>query len=373
MSTKHLAVAIAAIAAVVACVPQAGAQSNRPVLVRPPSNCTPVGNIQAIIDDSGSNRQNDPDGLRRNATLLFIGKPRNKAKTLGAVEFGTEALRLFEPLQIGEEGGPNRNRMETEINTKVVDDGSPGFAAPSGGGTDYNAAFDLATRENPNAQARIFLTDGEHNEGPYNLGHRQAPARTFVVGLSIGAPSAPYGDPAADTPEQRLQRIADETGGRYFPAVTSATLQETVNAIDAEVNCGAPPVSFTETLFRPGQFSPLRRIRTITSARLFDLVVHWTQAANRFDLIRLLALDSRNRPVAGDRRLFVNRRGRLRTTRRRGYRPLPRLRIERSEGTTYEALSVVKPRRAVQLQYRVQAATLGGGSDQVTSQASARR
>lgn len=365
MTRNQLAVAAAAVATIVAaCLPQAAAAQ----IARPPANCTPIGNVQAIIDDSGSNTDTDPTGLRRNAMLLLINKSRNADKTLGAVEFGTEALRLFSPLPIG----PNRSAMEGAINSQVIDDGSPGFSAPSGGGTDYNAAFRLATEENRNAQARIFLTDGGHNEGPYELGHRVALARTFVIGLSIGAPTAPYGpDPAADTNEQRLQRIADETGGRYFP-VTATTLQETMNEIDADLNCGAPPIKFNESLFRTGQLSPPRVVRTITTAKRFDLVVNWTQSSNRFDLTRLVARNSRGRAVAADRRLYVDKRGRLFTVRRRGRKLLPRLSITRTEGPTFESLSVVKPLRATRLEYRVKATSLFS-TDQVVSQASARR
>ena len=35
-----------------------------------------------------------------------------------------------------------------------------------GGSTDYNAAFDASSSEQPGATARIFLTDGGHNVGP---------------------------------------------------------------------------------------------------------------------------------------------------------------------------------------------------------------
>ncbi|MDQ4125959.1 MAG: VWA domain-containing protein [Actinomycetota bacterium] len=363
MSRVHLALPASVVAAAVAgWVPQAGAQ-----VMRPPVSCTPIGNIQAIIDDSGSNTDTDPTGLRRNAMLSLIGAPRNADKTLGAVEFGTEATRLFAPLPIE----PNASMMQDQIVSRVIDDGTPEYTAPSGGGTDYNAAFALASSENRNAQARIFLTDGAHNEGAYNLGHREAPARTFVIGLSVGAPSSPYGDPAADTPEQRLQRIADETRGRYFPAVTSSTLQETMTAIDTELNCGAPPIRFDERFSRTLELSPPRIVRTISLARSLDLTLSWTDASNRFDITRLVAYDSRGRAVAADRTAFVNKRGKLFYVRRRGRKPIPRLRIARNEGPTFESLTVTKPRLATRLVYRVQATSLTL-ADQVVSQASAR-
>ena len=95
------------------------------------------------------------------------------------------------------------------------------------GGTNYNAAFTGVAGDNPGAQARIFLTDGEHNEGEYVDGHRDGPP-TYVIGLGIGR----RGEAA-----QRLERIAKDTGGRYYPGVTAQNLQPVLNRIDSRLNC----------------------------------------------------------------------------------------------------------------------------------------
>jgi hypothetical protein len=106
------------------------------------------------------------------------------------------------------------------------------------GSTDYNAAFTAAGSAAPKADARIFLTDGEHNVGDYLNGHRGGPP-TYVVGLGIGR----RGEAAA-----RLQRIASETKAKYFPNVTAEKLQPVFNAIDSKLNCDVGQESFVDSL-----------------------------------------------------------------------------------------------------------------------------
>ena len=127
--------------------------------------CTPKTNLEAIIDDSGSMSFSDPTDLRIRAMELLIDTQGNEKRTLGAVEFGTDAAPLFGPGLIGQ----NAAAFKAAMGPALIEDG---------GGTDYNKAFAAAAAHNANATGRIFLTDGAHTAfDPYANGHRGRPAR----------------------------------------------------------------------------------------------------------------------------------------------------------------------------------------------------
>jgi hypothetical protein len=228
--------------------------------------CTAVTNIEAIVDDSGSMSATDSNRLRVAALDLLISKPQNAKKTLGAVEFGSRADSLFTPELIG----PNAASMKSILDTKVRADN---------GATNYNEAFSLAKTDNPNAQARIFLTDGGHNIGTYENGHRGGPP-TYVIGLTIGpaSPSDPNGT--------RLQQIADETGGKYYPQQDASTLQATVNEINAIFDCQQAPLKFTDTFTRQGQARP-HSTAILKGTRTVELTTTWSDPTNKFVLTGL--------------------------------------------------------------------------------------
>src|SRR3954467_2886898 len=136
---------------------QSGAESPRAHAAA----CTKAGNIEAIVDDSGSMSITDPDTLRVKGLKLLINT-LGSGTFLGAVEFGASfdsstpsADTVFKPAAVG----PNGPLMGVALDSKIKADN---------GGTDYNAAFAQSDADNPNAAARIFLTDGAHNVGDYN-------------------------------------------------------------------------------------------------------------------------------------------------------------------------------------------------------------
>src|SRR5918996_2341897 len=104
-------------AALLLCLPTATAAAQ---------NCVPKADLEAIVDDSGSMSFSDPNDLRIRAMELFVDTQGNERRTLGAVEFGSDATPLFAPAQIG----PNAAAMKSAFNTSLLEDG---------GGTDYNA------------------------------------------------------------------------------------------------------------------------------------------------------------------------------------------------------------------------------------------
>ena len=223
--------------------------------------CAAVTDVEAIIDDSSSMGGTDSNRLRVAALDLLISKPQNASLTLGAVEFGSAANSLFAPGRIGAKAATMKSILTRRVR---ADNGS----------TNYNDALSLAAAENPSAQARIFLTDGGHNAGAYANGHRGGPP-TYVIGLTIGP--ARSGDPNA----KRLQQIADETGGKYYPQQDASTLQATVNEIDSILDCQKAPAQVVDVFTTEGQArGHSTSIPNGTST--VELTTTWTDPADRF-------------------------------------------------------------------------------------------
>jgi hypothetical protein len=220
--------------------------------------CTVKKNVEAIIDDSGSMSITDFNELRVQAMNLLMSTPGNERKTLGAIQFGTDATSLFDPAPIG----PNRTRFSQTLGQQIQADD---------GGTDYNNAFDLAKTHNPGADARIFLTDGAHS-GTYNEGHKGGPT-THVIGLG----SSIQGEDNA-----RLQRIADETGGIYRKANEAGELQAAMNDIGSEINCSQAPVDYTDTFKKTGSKSHVLRVPA--GIRSVNFALSWANSGDKFDI-----------------------------------------------------------------------------------------
>jgi len=250
--------------------------------------CTPKSNLEAIVDDSGSMSWNDPNDLRIRAMELLIDTQGNEKRTLGAVEFGTDATALFGPGLIGQ----NAAAYKAALNAALVEDG---------GGTDYNAAFALAKTHNPNATARIFLTDGEHTAfDPYANGHQGGPP-TYVIGLGAGTPGGP-----SDT---LLKQIATDTGGSYRRADDANAMQAAMFDVNSAIACQAPPKRFADTFKKVGQSKKHlvtipRRINTAQFA------LTWANSLDKFTItgLRVIRKGKVVARTAKVRRLKVNRR-----------------------------------------------------------------
>lgn len=286
-----------------------------------PAGCKPATNVEVIVDDSLSMQVSDPNRLRvQGLDLLLETLP---AKTwLGAIEFGygygglrPPASQLFAPAPIG----PNAARMKGALSASIrADDGL----------TDFNGAFALADSENPTAQARIFLTDGGHDEGEYGGGHLAHAVPTYVVGLGAGL---------SQEDEARLRRIAGETGGRYYPPSRSGQPQAALNGVAALLSCQLPPWTFVDRL-APGR-AATRAIPVGAGAGSARIVLTWASPADRFKL--------------GGLRLVQPGNG-----------PKPRtLRIERRGSTTYSVIEVSGLGKG-RLRFSVAAARIGSGEPQ---------
>jgi hypothetical protein len=308
--------------------------------------CHPVGSISAIIDDSGSMERNDPAAIRRAALELLITKPSSQAKELGAVEFGTDAADLFAPgIVAGNVAG-----MLGALGG-LANDG----AADGGETTNYNAAFEVGRSSQPQAGARIFLTDGGHNEGVYEDGHLGGPP-TYVIGLNIGP--AGEGSEEADL----LGRIATETGGRYFPLVRVdgddtitqlSRLQPTLNKIDALLGCQKIQVQRQQSFTSVGQLGAAISTR-FKRRKALEVVASWATPGTNLDLVSAAAR-SRSGKVIAD---LAGRRRIKGTKKRRA-----KLVVSRVEGETFETVTVQRPKRADRLVVRFGVAALAAPVD----------
>ena len=267
----------------------------KPVVPPPPdpgveeeeqAGCLAADNVEMLVDDSGSMSESDPQLLRRQAVELVIAKPRNQGEILGAYEFGDSGDQLFAPQMILPRGsGSNQTELFKALEDKLDADN---------GGTDYNLAFTGVANDNPAAQARIFITDGEHNAGDFIDGHRNGPP-TYVIGLNIGT----KGDAA-----ERLQRIADETKARYYPNVTAQQIQSVINRIDSRLNCDVEFDTDVDTL--TGDYPTGDQTADLDpGAHAYDVDVTWGEAADRVvpDRIALVGANGKVVTAFGGERL----------------------------------------------------------------------
>jgi von Willebrand factor type A domain len=245
--------------------------------------CTVRKNVEAIIDDSASMLGTDSNNLRSAGLKLIMNTPGNEGKTLGAIEFGDDADPIFSPGLIG----TNRTPFSQALDQKVRGDN---------GSTNYNAAFDLARTHNPNADARLFLTDGAHNSGDYLNGHRGGPP-TNTIGLGFI-----FGDD-----EARLKTIASETGGIYRKAQDDSDLQAAMNDVNARVNCLSTPKRVTDTFTKKGSKS--HKLNVGTGIRSIQFALSWASPNDKFSIGRFrLKRGKRLVGVAKARKLKVRKR-----------------------------------------------------------------
>lgn len=310
--------------------------------------CTPSADVSAIVDDSGSMLDNDPEGIRRRALELLLSKPAAQSRTFGAVEFATEAGPLFAPGPVS----AHRPGMLAALGAL----GNDGFD-DGGDGTDYNQAFRAGAANQPSATARIFLTDGAHNEDVYEDVHAGGPP-THVIGLNIGPAGA--GDDDAD----RLARIASETRGTYFPLrllpddspqTQVGRLQGVVNQIDAQLTCATGAATTPTTLTAANRPSPAIRGLLDRRQRAVEIVISWgTEAAD----VDLASASVRNR--AG--RIIGDLEGTKRI-RRGNRRKRARLSPSVVEGRTFDIVTLPVPAGSRTLGVTVKAPTLAAATD----------
>ena len=200
--------------------------------------------------------------------------------------------------------------------------------------TDYNSAFAAAQAGNPNAKARIFLTDGGHDVGDYTNGHRGGPP-TYVIGFS----GATFGEDG-----ERLRQIASETGGRAFLETDDSNLQAVMNEIGTTLTCQSPPKAFRDAFARAGQ-SRAHGVSIASRARTAQLTLSWSSPLDSFTIGQVRVV-KRGRVVA-----VASRKRHLRLTTRRG--------------ATFLVVKVGNL-AAGKLQFKVRATRIGSGAPSVS-------
>jgi hypothetical protein len=274
--------------------------------------CTKATNIEAIIDDSGSMAGTDPAKFRTTLLDAFAALQPNQGKTLGGVEFGDTAGVLFAPAIIP--------------GVIPAMDASFALVDADNGTTDYNLAFSTAASANPNANGRIFLSDGAHNVGTYNNGH--AGVKTDTVGFGTIDPTL-------------LERIARDTGGRSFNVDDASQVPAVAAGITASMNCKRPPLVFTDTFIRQGQqFTHQFKPR----GRSADLLLTWPTAATVLDLLKFI------QPRAG-----------------KAVAQVAGVKARKKKGATFVTVHLKKLKRGAKVKFRVKARTLSGATVGTTS------
>jgi hypothetical protein len=201
---------------------------------------------------------------------LILAKPRNEGKVLGAVEFGDTTDQLIEPAPIPPAGSNEQAPLLKRLDLLQADNG----------GTDYNAAFGALADADPGANARIFMTDGAHNVGEYRDLHRGGPP-TFVIGLGIGRKGVDG---------ERLQRIASETSGRYFPNTQDETLGPVLDAIDSRLNCDLSLDHYVEPTIQDDE-TTTSDTNLDQDAYSADVDVSWDDPSDGFEIDEVDVVD----------------------------------------------------------------------------------
>jgi len=320
----------------------------------PAPGCVPAGSVSSIIDDSGSMEESDPNNLRSSAMQLLITKPSGLSRTLGAVEFGTDAATLFSPSIAFFSQGPMLGALGN-----LQNDGVNGEAQ-----TDYNDAFAAGTINQPNATARIFFTDGGHNQDDYLDGHRGGP-RTYVVGLGIGPGGE--GDETADL----LRRIATETGGHYFPLLRgyeddvenqNARIQPVFNAIDALLQCRTVPDQFRKTITKVNR--PTRPVSSpYVGEQALEVVASWTDPNARIQLSSATVTGGAGKVVANLAGKVIRTKRGPHGKKKKVTHKVAQLQPVEVSGLAYSTIKIPRPPKGSSLNVTMKATSLPAATD----------
>ena len=213
-------------------------------------------NLMLAVDLSGSMDQKDFELAGRRVDRLtatkavasdFIG--RREGDRIGLILFGERAY-LQVPLTLDRE----------TVKVLLME----AFIGLAGEKTAIGDAITLAVKrihdqeEDPGEQVLVLLTDGANTAGevdPMKAAELAAQVGLRIYTIGIGAEQLEVSSiiggrrrvkPTADLDEETLTGIAELTGGRYFRATDTATLQDIYRLVDE-----LEPVEEPEAGFRP--------------------------------------------------------------------------------------------------------------------------
>jgi hypothetical protein len=228
---------------------------------------------------------------------------------------------VFKPEAVG----PNAAAMKSAMDTLIQADN---------GLTDYNAAFAQSDGDNPNAGARIFLTDGAHNAGDYTNGHLNHRVPTYVIGFSPGI--------AGDEDQARLAAIATDTGGVYYPLADASSLQSVMNSIETALTCQTPPQSFTDQLAQ-GK-GKTHSVAIGANTKSLQVALTWPSPLDAFTISGLKLVNHGRTIAVGARR---------------------KLKVKRTTNATFVLLKISGLQRG-RLKFKVKATKVGSGQPRAT-------
>lgn len=209
--------------------------------------------IEMVIDRSGSMRADDYllDGRRVSrlhavveaAAHFVVGNPTVGSRhqdLIGLITFAREAETAC-PLTLDHEQVVAR----LEQIEAAVDYREDGTAIGDGLGlavAELQSLDESLRRRDPNAEVTrvvVLLTDGEQNAGestPEAAARlaRHYGIRTYIIGLQPTALTTGVPSPTAShSPDSRLQRLAESTGGKFFSVSETESLGQIYASIDA--------------------------------------------------------------------------------------------------------------------------------------------
>ncbi len=182
--------------------------------------------LALVIDSSGSMGQNDPHGLRKQASSLVVD--RLKAIDLCSVVDFDDKTRVLA------NGSSDKQVLKGAIR-QINSDGGTNI------GKGLRAAFDVLNgRTNGARKGAILLTDGKGDYNGEAALFKQKGWPVFTIGL------------LGDTNEALLSKIALETGGMYFKARSAADQQKLFATIFGRMS-NQNLVTFIKGVIKQGQ------------------------------------------------------------------------------------------------------------------------
>lgn len=172
-----------------------------------------------VIDNSGSMSSNDPDLLRRDASVTYVNTAV-PGDYVGAVGFEDTAYDIAAMGRLPDV----KHEITTALNSGIYAGGSTNIGA---GLTQACAMLDSATL--PTRRAAILLTDGVGGYTDEDSCFTSKGWHVYTIGLGTGV----------DT--DLLERIARETGGIYQPVPAAVDIPCKFQQVRALVAGGDPP------------------------------------------------------------------------------------------------------------------------------------
>ncbi|WP_461867042.1 PEGA domain-containing protein [Thermococcus sp.] len=184
--------------------------------------------IVVLIDGSGSMKQNDPQGIRKEGAKLLISK-LDSGDAVAVIEFDSNAHVLF-PLHV------IRNELYREKAIKAVE--SIGAQGKTNIQEALNIAYEylLNSSTGNNRKAVILLTDGYNTVGSFNetgiiKKFRNMGWSIYTIALT------------GEADEELLRKLAEETGGIYMKANNAKDVIPVYNNIKTFIKNEVPLTS----------------------------------------------------------------------------------------------------------------------------------